>query len=397
MNLIKSGTIKRHKLHHKKKYLNRIPRPTTKNFDMIKQSIKELGQLRPVTIDSDFNLIDGFTRDKILQIHKINTIRYNQYLFSSEVKKFQFIDSSNIKRRHLTNYQRFLASLQDYEKETIAAQKREKAGIKVSPEQKGRSTAKAAKYADMSKTQFENALYIHKQISEEKEEELITNKTKIGTVYSQLKVKNRKFDDVILPDNQYNVLEFDFPWGYTNQNIGVTLGGGGGSSNRQYPSIPPADILKNEVPKFKKIIADNAVIFMWVTTPLLNEIIQLKILEAMGFTYKTMITWHKLYPKEQFGGNAMGYWFLGETEHCLVGVRGNIPPFKCKLPNFIEAPTEPHSQKPLVFKKLFEEATKNIPGRKMFEGYARTHRKDWTGFGNQLTQKEPKIKEKSAI
>jgi N6-adenosine-specific RNA methylase IME4 len=142
--------------------------------------------------------------------------------------------------------------------------------------------------------------------------------------------------------------------------------------------------LEKYVPQFKKIIADDAVLFMWVTTPLINEIIQLRILEELGFSYKTMISWHKLIPKKIFGGKGMGYWFRGEMEHCMVGIKGNIKPFRCELPNFIEAPLTKDSEKPIQFKELFEESTKNIPNRKFFEGYARRLRMNWTGFGNQF-------------
>jgi len=207
-----------------------------------------------------------------------------------------------------------------------------------------------------------------------------SGKSSISTAYTKIIKFNPNLPKVCIPKGKYNVLEIDFPWGYKDQ---------AGSKHRanskiRYPTEPPSIILGKYVPKFCKIVSDDAVLFMWVTTPLLNEIIQLQILEKLGFSYKTMISWHKLIPKKIFGGKGMGYWFRGEMEHCMVGIKGNIKPFRCKLPNFIESPITKDSEKPIQFKELFEEATKNIPSRKMFEGYARRARKNWTGFGNQL-------------
>jgi len=203
----------------------------------------------------------------------------------------------------------------------------------------------------------------------------------IKTAHTLITTSERKFEKVKIPKGQWNVIEIDFPWGYQNQSLGHT---GSAGAKTQYPTIQPKQILDTEVPKFQKIIAKDAVLFMWVTVPLLSEIIQLQILEKLGFQYKTMISWHKLIPKRIFGGKGLGYWFEGEMEHCMVGIKGDIRPFRCNLPNFIEAPITKHSEKPTLFKELFEKATKNIPNRKCFEGYSRRYRKGWSAFGNQL-------------
>jgi len=154
----------------------------------------------------------------------------------------------------------------------------------------------------------------------ELKESLDSNKVSISTAHARVADVSQNLPKVSIPKGQWNVLELDFPWGYKDS---------AGSRHRatsklRYPTESPETILKKYVPKFAKIVADDAVLFMWVTVPLLNEIIQLRILENLGFEYKTMISWHKLIPKETFGGIGMGHWFAGEMEHCMVGVKGNI-------------------------------------------------------------------------
>lgn len=381
MKLIKSGIFIRSKLHHKKIYVERTPRPVQKDFDKMFYDIEKKGQRTPVSLDENFNLVDGYTRDEILGKQRIGEIKYNQYEFDNEEEKLEYIDSMNIKRRHLDEWQKFESSLPKYEEHKQEAAKREKAGTLAPKEARGKAAVLAAKEANMSPSTFERALYIKKYATPEDLEKLHTGEKKIRTLHSQLVIKHRIIPEVIIPDGQYNVFEIDFPWAYRNENIGAE---GGAGAKTKYPTIPMDKILNNEIPKFRKVIAKDAVLFMWVTTPLLSEIFHNRILEELGFEYKTMITWHKIIPKWFFGGKALGFWFNVETEHVLVGVKGNVKPFRSNLPNFIETEMQPHSQKPVEFKELFEAATKNIPGRKMFEGYARTERKGWTGFGNQL-------------
>lgn len=381
LKLIKSGIISRSQIHHKKKYRDATPRPTQKDFDKIYDDIESREQLRSVVIDEAWNLVDGYTRDEILRKQRIDDIKFTQYQFDSEEEKLNYINSMNVKRRHLGPWQRFEASIPTYKYEQKEAKTRQKKGTLQSPDVKGTAIQKAAKEADISPKTYERALEIKEKATTDQIKKLQTGDSKIRTVHSQIVIKNRKPTKAEIPVGEWNVLEIDFPWGYRNENVGDS---GGGAANNKYPTMPPKEILDKEVPKFKKIIAKDAVVFMWVTTPLLSEIIQLRILEEMGFKYKTMITWHKKIPEWFFGGRALGFWYKIETEHCIVGIRGNVKPFRSDLPNFIETDMLRHSEKPKEFKELFEESTKYIPGRKMFEGYQRTPRKGWTGYGNQI-------------
>lgn len=72
--------------------------------------------------------------------------------------------------------------------------------------------------------------------------------------------------------------------------------------------------------------ADNAVLFLWATAPKLKE--ALEVMEAWGFEYRTNAVWDK----EIIG---MGYWFRGQHELLLVGVKGEFsPPFVVELTNY---------------------------------------------------------------
>lgn len=107
MKLIKSGTISRSQLHHKKKYKDVTPCPTQKDFNKMYDDIETKKQRKPVCVDEDFNIIDGYTRDEILGKQRIDEIEFEQWEFESEEEKLDYINSMNVKRRHLSEYQKY--------------------------------------------------------------------------------------------------------------------------------------------------------------------------------------------------------------------------------------------------------------------------------------------------
>jgi len=104
---------------------------------------------------------------------------------------------------------------------------------------------------------------------------------------------------------KYGVIYADPPWRYQN-------GGSQGGVDDQYPTMDIADICALQIPA-----AENSVLYLWATAPLLPE--GIRVLTAWGFEYKTSAVWDK----QRLG---IGYWFRGEHEHLLVGVRGNVSP-----------------------------------------------------------------------
>ena len=132
-----------------------------------------------------------------------------------------------------------------------------------------------------------------------------------------------------------------------------------------------------------ELTANNAHLYLWVTVPRLfgerddkEGFGPFHIMQAWGFRYVTMLTWHKS------GAPGMGSYFRIDTEHCLFGVRGHapIPPTK-RLRNLISAPRGRHSEKPA---RLFEMAEAVSPGPRL-ELFARVRRPGWDSWGNELS------------
>ena len=141
----------------------------------------------------------------------------------------------------------------------------------------------------------------------------------------------------------------------------------------QYPTMTLPDIkalaAQGEVPA-----ADDAVLFLWATSPKLPE--ALEVMAAWGFTYRTCAAW----VKDRIG---MGYYFRQRHELLLIGKRGSLPvPEPSDRPDsVVSAPRTEHSAKPGVFYELIEQM---YPGMAYCEMFLRGEpREGWYGWGNE--------------
>ena len=121
-------------------------------------------------------------------------------------------------------------------------------------------------------------------------------------------------------------------------------------------------------------IDDNAVLYLWATAPKLLE--ALSVMEAWGFKYKTQAVWDKTWV-------GMGYWFRGQHEILLVGVRGKFSP---PIPTLRESSVysekkSKHSKKPTYFRDLI---SKQFPASNKIELFAREKTEGWNVWGNEV-------------
>jgi len=165
---------------------------------------------------------------------------------------------------------------------------------------------------------------------------------------------------------KYQVIYADPPWSYNNKKTGGSMRSGVIS---KYPTMSLSDICSLQVPLEK-----DSVLFLWATVPLIRE--ALNVMDAWGFRYKTMITWRKIMSL------GMGFWWRGQCEHLLFGIKGKIKAFRMQEPNFIQTKVLSHSEKPEQFRELIERATINFPNK--LELFARKKTNGWDVWGNEV-------------
>ncbi len=96
-----------------------------------------------------------------------------------------------------------------------------------------------------------------------------------------------------------------------------------------------------------------------------------RVLDAWGFVEKTILTW----VKNRIG---VGNWLRGQTEHCILAVRGNPVVNLTNQGTVLHAPVREHSRKPEEFYEFVEGL---CPGKSRLELFAREQRDGWVCGG----------------
>ena len=167
-----------------------------------------------------------------------------------------------------------------------------------------------------------------------------------------------------LPKGSFNIILADPPWKYQFSE----------TYSRSIPAHYPDMDLKAICDLKKKLpIAENAILFLWVTSPKLEE--AFKVIEAWGFEYKTSFVW----VKDKIG---MGYYCRNQHEFLLVATKGNFytPEPKNRFSSIINAKrTSLHSEKPEI---VYDTIEKMYPKGKGLELFARKNdRSYWKCWG----------------
>ena len=146
---------------------------------------------------------------------------------------------------------------------------------------------------------------------------------------------------VSLPDAKYRVLYADPPWAYRDKaDAGAVQAGG---VEPHYPTMTIAELCALAIPA---IVLEDAVLFLWVTSPLLFE--SAAVIGAWGFTYKASFVWDKI-------GHNMGHYNSVRHEFLLVCTRGSCTPDHLELFDSVQRIEKTtHSSKPEDFRRIIE-------------------------------------------
>lgn len=183
-------------------------------------------------------------------------------------------------------------------------------------------------------------------------------------------------------EGKFRVIYADPPWQYGDS--GATADGSLGKAERHYPTMSMAELIALPVHEH---VTDNAVLFMWVTAPmlLLNPGPR-DVLEAWGFTYKTNQVWDKVL------GN-FGHYFHIQHEHLILCTRGSCTPDN-PVPSpksvFTERRSDHHSEKPSASRKMIERMYDIGPYLELF---GREPADGWTVFGNDVRLWQPEAED----
>lgn len=349
------------------------------------ESIFRIGVLQPVILDEGKNLLAG--RHRYLACQKLGMTQI-PYTTPEKVKSSYSarlaVLSENLYREELTALQRS-EWVEEYEKLTdemdnfdtapgaprTTKQKAEAIGMsertlqeckqiasKLAPEVK--QALEGTEVADSQKQLLQLARMTPEQQAEAVE------RFRSGAVKdlraAARDIRRETLHSAPLPDGVFNLVTADPPWQYDND-------GARGSAENHYPTLSLDQML--ELPIGERL-ADNVVMFLWVTTS--HQAEALMLLDHWGLEFKSEIIW----VKPHIG---TGYYTRGKHEKLWICTRGDLMT-PSKLPESVQHwPVAEHSRKPAEAYQLMLEMYPHLTHR--LELFGRSPREGFTVHGNE--------------
>ena len=342
------------------------------DFDALKADIAANGLREAIWLHQDGSILDGRNRHRAC----IETGTPPQFrTWSGSGSLIAFVVSLNLHRRHLTSSQRAVVALEilpmmEEEARERQGQRTDLTSVnKFTEVEPQRATQQAADIAQTNYKYVSDA----KRLQTEAPDLLADVKRgdKSITKAKRELVRRQRREAPPLPSNKYRVLYADPPWSYGNAGvIGET--DNYGHVARHYPAMTITELCEMGI-EIKEITESNAVLFLWVTSPLLEECFP--VIKAWGFKYKTSFVWDKI-------GHNFGHYNSVRHELLLVCTRGSCTPDTPKLWDSVQSieKTRTHSEKPEEFRAIID--TLYTHGKRL-ELFARASAQGWETWGNE--------------
>lgn len=179
----------------------------------------------------------------------------------------------------------------------------------------------------------------------------------------------RVFTD--LDGQRFATVLADPPWRFVNRTGKVA------PEHRRLSRYDTMDVKEIAALPVVDITAERSHCYLWVPNALVAD--GLMVMEQWGFTYKSVLVWHKVRKDGGSDGRGVGFYFRNVTEMVLFGVRGSLrtlDPGRRQVNLFATRKRE-HSRKP---EELYDIVEACSPGPYL-ELFARYPRDGWTPWG----------------
>lgn len=170
--------------------------------------------------------------------------------------------------------------------------------------------------------------------------------------------------------SRYKAILCDPPWRF---NVRSEKGTGRGAI-AHYPVMSLKDIKALPVQDWA---ADDCALFLWAIDPMLPQ--ALEVIEAWGFTFKTVAFYWVKQNKDGSPFTGLGYWTRANAEQCLLATRGRPRRLARNIKRVHLSLRREHSRKPDA---IADEITRLVAGPYL-EMFAREARAGWEAMGNQ--------------
>jgi len=347
-----------------------IPPLSNDEYEGLRDSILEEGCRNPIIVH-DGVIIDGHNRYDICQLFNVpfKTSPFPKENPSRDDLKVWIIDNQ-LSRRNISTFDR--VSLELIKEPIIAARAKENQGTRTDLTSVRNLTEvdtkkEIAKLAGVSHDTVAKVKKINNKAKPELKKKLQSGEVSINEAYKAIRAEEKaeqkqnaieQINTLSEPNGSYHVLVVDPPWAYEKRSEDATHRG-----RCIYPTMSIEEICEINIPA-----EDNAILWLWTTNAFMHEAHH--VINAWGFTPKTILTW----VKDRMG---VGDWLRGQTEHCILAVKGKPIIDLTNQTTVLNAPLREHSRKPDEFYKMVETL---CPGKKI-DIFSREPRSGWDQWG----------------
>lgn len=368
----------------RKDFKDLIPPLSADEFRQLEENVLQDGIRDPLVVWNGI-LVDGHNRYEIAKKHGL-PFETVQKEFSDESEAIHWIILNQFGRRNLSAYDRSILALklkpviQAEAKKNRATHTFEGYQLRQNSDKAVDTKKELAKVAGVSHDTIAKVEKIERDAPEELKEAVKTGEKSINQAYKEIKWQEKKAEmqtaiaqqiakpktenhiDIYTTAKRYRVIYADPPWSYSDKQDSEKFGG----AVKHYPTMPLQDICDIPVPS-----EDNAVLFLWVTSPLLED--SFKVIKAWGFKYKTSFVWDKIL-------HGMGHYNSVRHEFLLVCTKGSCTPDVQKLfDSVVSIERTEHSVKPKEFRDMIDFL---YPIGERLEMFARESSEGWDVWGN---------------
>ena len=376
----------------KEEFKKLIPALTKEEFKQLEDNCMAEGIREKILTWNGF-IIDGHNRYEISQKWDLDFETENKHFDSEEsVKEWMILNQFG--RRNLSNYQRSVLALEledVFSKKAKEKQKEAGGAVRQKSDKAVIDTKKElSKVANVSHDTIAKVKHIEAKATPEVKAKLSTGEVSINAAYKDIKKEEKKAElqqkkidyeirvekktvnefkvDIFNTKETFRVIYADPAWSYNDKQDTPMLGG----AAKHYDTMSISQLSALPV---KEISEKNSVLFLWVTSPLLED--AFTVIKEWGFKYKTSFIWDKI-------KHNMGHYNSVRHEILLVCTKGSCTPDNKILYDSVQSieRNDNHSEKPIEFLNIIDDIYNY--GNKL-EMFCRTIKKDnWYGWGNEL-------------
>ena len=368
-----------------------IPALSAEEYGQLEENILHDG-IRDALIVWDGILLDGHNRYEIAQKYDL-PYEVQEMNFDSRADAEIWVIKNQFGRRNISAYDRGILGRKL--KPLIASKAKENQGTRtdltfvsndteVKPPEKIDTLEEIAKVAGISRATMARIDKIEEQAPPEIKAAVKSGEMSINQAYQATRREEKKAEvqkrieeyaevqtgviDIEKPEKKYNIIYADPPWRYWES--------GNKNQSEHYKTMTIDDICNLPI---KDIAAEDSVLFLWVTYPILAE--AFRVIESWGFKYSTAaFVWVKKNKAADSPFFGCGAWTRANSELCLLATRGSVQRLDATISQIVESPIEEHSKKPDIVRELIERLVGKLPRVELF---CRNPADGWDVWGNE--------------